>query len=180
MQRLGSLWLFVAADHGFRSGRRAREGLNFRQLPSWQRCRRSRPSPDLGPCFRPCSFSLPTKTSRTSSTSRRNTSSPASRRASPTRHASSCGVPSTRRSSAASSSRSRCIQPATAGCSISFTRTLMTQGHVSLEIVTGSRPLFTTANAERYKDLEIGNNQANEILAQVGLLLKSGRPDGPA
>ncbi|HTG72647.1 MAG TPA: alpha/beta hydrolase domain-containing protein, partial [Terriglobia bacterium] len=45
---------------------------------------------------------------------------------------------------------------------------LMTQGHVAVEIVTGSLPLFSTANAARYKDLEIGNTQANEILAQVG------------
>ena len=55
---------------------------------------------------------------------------------------------------------------------------LMTQGHVAVEIVTGSLPLFTTANAARYKDLEIGNTQANEILAQVGLLLKNDQPDG--
>jgi len=55
----------------------------------------------------------------------------------------------------------------------------MTQGHISLEIVTGNVPTFTTANAERYKELEIANNQANEIIAQVGLLAKSGRKDAP-
>src|SRR5436190_13389202 len=31
----------------------------------------------------------------------------------------------------------------------------MTQGHISLEIVTGSTPQFTMANMERYKDLQI-------------------------
>jgi len=55
----------------------------------------------------------------------------------------------------------------------------MTQGHISLEIVTGSTPQFTAANMERYKDLQIGNNQANEIIAQVGVLARSGRRDGP-
>jgi hypothetical protein len=57
---------------------------------------------------------------------------------------------------------------------------VMTLGHVGLEIVTGSIPLFTQANAQRYKDLEIADGQANEILAQVGALMKSTlRKDGP-
>ena len=56
---------------------------------------------------------------------------------------------------------------------------MMSQGHIGVEIATGSLPLFREANAERYKDLEIGVTQANEILAQVGLLLKSDRYDGP-
>jgi hypothetical protein len=55
----------------------------------------------------------------------------------------------------------------------------MKQGHISLEIVTGNQQLFTTANMERYKDLQIAGNQANEIIAQAGLLAKSGRRDGP-
>jgi len=55
----------------------------------------------------------------------------------------------------------------------------MSQGHISLEIVTGSVPLFTQANAERYKPLAIGNNQVNEILAQVGALVKKGGSSGP-
>jgi hypothetical protein len=55
---------------------------------------------------------------------------------------------------------------------------LMTQGHVAVEIATGSLPLFMSANEARYKDLEIASNQANEILAQAGLLLKNDRPDG--
>jgi hypothetical protein len=55
---------------------------------------------------------------------------------------------------------------------------VMAQGHVSFEIVTGSLPLFTQANAERYKGLEIADGQANEILAQAGLLMRIDRPDG--
>jgi len=56
---------------------------------------------------------------------------------------------------------------------------LMSQGHIAVEIATGSLPLFTSDNPARYKDLQIENGQANEILAQAGLLLKSGRHDGP-
>ncbi|HET9943726.1 MAG TPA: alpha/beta hydrolase domain-containing protein, partial [Terriglobia bacterium] len=56
---------------------------------------------------------------------------------------------------------------------------LMAQGHAAVEITPGSLQLFKDANAARYKELEIANNQANEILAQVGLLLKDDRPDGP-
>lgn len=55
----------------------------------------------------------------------------------------------------------------------------MTQGHISLEIVTASTDQFKQANMERYKDLQIGGTQANEIIVQVGLLAKSGRRDGP-
>jgi hypothetical protein len=56
---------------------------------------------------------------------------------------------------------------------------LMSQGHVAVEIAISSVQLFKDANAARYKDLEIGSTQANEILAQAGLLLKDDRPDGP-
>ncbi len=55
----------------------------------------------------------------------------------------------------------------------------MAEGHVSLEIVTGSLPLFTQANAERYRALRMTDIQANEILAQVGRLVKRGGKDGP-
>ena len=54
---------------------------------------------------------------------------------------------------------------------------LMTQGHVAVEIAVGSLPIFKEANAERYKDLEVASNQANEILAQSGLLLRDDRHD---
>jgi len=56
---------------------------------------------------------------------------------------------------------------------------VMSQGHISLEIVTGSVPLFTQANAERYKTLAIATAQVNEIVAQVGALVKSGGSRGP-
>ena len=56
---------------------------------------------------------------------------------------------------------------------------VMSQGHISLEIVTGSLPLFTQANAERYRSLAIGDTQVNEMIAQVGALLKSGGKEGP-
>ena len=56
---------------------------------------------------------------------------------------------------------------------------LMSQGHIAVEIATGSLPLFTEGNAARYKELEIADGQANEVLAQAGLLLKDGRHDGP-
>jgi hypothetical protein len=55
----------------------------------------------------------------------------------------------------------------------------MSQGHISLEIVTGNVPLFTGANADRYKSLDIKDGQTNDILAQAGALVKSGRKDGP-
>src|SRR6185436_1394454 len=56
---------------------------------------------------------------------------------------------------------------------------VMSQGHISLEIVTASVPLFTQANAERYKTLAIAAGQENEILAQVGALIKTGGSRGP-
>lgn len=55
----------------------------------------------------------------------------------------------------------------------------MKQGHISLEIVSGNIAQIQQSNMDRYKDLQIGNNQANEIIAQAGLLAKSGRRDGP-
>ena len=54
---------------------------------------------------------------------------------------------------------------------------LMSEGHAAVEITTGSLPLFKDANAARYKDLEIGSTQANEILAQAGMLLRDDRHD---
>jgi hypothetical protein len=61
-----------------------------------------------------------------------------------------------------------------------FTHTYsMTEGHIGLEILTSATQGFTQFNPERYKDLSIGNGQAGEIIAQVGALLKSPRPDNP-
>jgi hypothetical protein len=55
----------------------------------------------------------------------------------------------------------------------------MTEGHVGLEILTTTPAGLAEANPDRYKDLAVGNGQANEIIAQVGALLKSNRPDNP-
>src|SRR5215471_4456981 len=55
----------------------------------------------------------------------------------------------------------------------------MTEGHIGLEILTTNTQGFAEANPDRYKELAIGNGQTNEILAQVGALMKSSRPDNP-
>lgn len=61
-----------------------------------------------------------------------------------------------------------------------FTHTyVMTQGHISLEIVTANVPQIAQSNPERYKDLRYGPGQANEILAQVGALVRSNPKTGP-
>jgi hypothetical protein len=61
-----------------------------------------------------------------------------------------------------------------------FTHTYsMTEGHIGLEILTSATQGFTEFNAERYKGLSTANGQAGEIIAQVGALLKSKRPDNP-
>lgn len=50
---------------------------------------------------------------------------------------------------------------------------IMDAGHVAAEIATTGLNNFTTANAERYKELKTTPAQANEILAQVGSLVRS-------
>src|SRR5215831_5898057 len=61
-----------------------------------------------------------------------------------------------------------------------FTHTYsMTEGHIGLEILTSATQGFTEFNPERYKDLSVAQGQANEIIAQVGALMKSSRPDNP-
>jgi hypothetical protein len=54
---------------------------------------------------------------------------------------------------------------------------LMNSGHIAVEILTTSPQQFVDFNAQRYHELSISNGQANEILAQVGALVKS--KDGP-
>jgi hypothetical protein len=56
---------------------------------------------------------------------------------------------------------------------------ILTRGHVFAEIVhsPGNIALLKTFNAERYAALSITMGQTNEIIAQVGRLLKT--PDGP-
>jgi hypothetical protein len=58
-------------------------------------------------------------------------------------------------------------------------RYTMDSGHIGLEIVTSSLPLFLDHNEARYRDLKIGNGQASEIIAQVGALLKSSETSNP-
>jgi hypothetical protein len=50
---------------------------------------------------------------------------------------------------------------------------LMDSGHAAAEILTTSPAQFVAHNAPRYADLKIADGQANDILAQVGALLKS-------
>src|SRR5688572_18932099 len=50
---------------------------------------------------------------------------------------------------------------------------LMHSGHAAVEIVTTSPQQFVAFNAERYGGLKVENGQQNEIIAQVGALLRS-------
>lgn len=54
---------------------------------------------------------------------------------------------------------------------------IMDSAHVAAEIATTGLNNFQRFNAERYKDLKVENRQSNEILAQVGALVRS--VDGP-
>lgn len=55
---------------------------------------------------------------------------------------------------------------------------LMTSGHAAVEILTTSPEQFVQLNEARYKDLRNAGSQTNEILAQVGSLIRTGRPLG--
>jgi len=55
----------------------------------------------------------------------------------------------------------------------------MAEGHIGLEILTTPPQGLADANPERYKDLAIVNGQANDIIAQVGALVKSDHADNP-
>ena len=60
-----------------------------------------------------------------------------------------------------------------------FTSTYtMSSGHAAVEILTTSPMQFVEQNQARYKDLQIAGGQASEILAQVGALVRSGKPLG--
>ena len=50
---------------------------------------------------------------------------------------------------------------------------LMSSGHIAAEIATAGTQNFTNANADRYKDIKVAANQSNEILAQVGALVRA-------
>jgi hypothetical protein len=55
----------------------------------------------------------------------------------------------------------------------------MTSGHIGLDILTSTHVPFVEFNRERYKDLQVGQGQASEILAQVGALIKSKQSGNP-
>jgi hypothetical protein len=55
----------------------------------------------------------------------------------------------------------------------------MTAGVIGLEILTTTPAGIAGANEPRYKDLVIPNGSTNDILAQVGALIKSDRKDNP-
>ena len=52
---------------------------------------------------------------------------------------------------------------------------LMDSGHAAVEIVTTSPQQFVAFNAQRYASLKVENGQQNEIIAQVGALLRSSK-----
>jgi hypothetical protein len=55
----------------------------------------------------------------------------------------------------------------------------MTSGHIGLDILTSNPAQLAEFNAERYKDLKIEQGQANEIIAQVGALVRSNQAGNP-
>ena len=61
-----------------------------------------------------------------------------------------------------------------------FTHTYtMSSGHVGVEIVTSDPAQFVEFNSARYSDMRVQPGQANEILAQVGALLRSAQAGNP-
>ncbi len=58
-------------------------------------------------------------------------------------------------------------------------RYTMSAGHIGVEIVTSGLPLFLNHNEARYRDLKVTNEQASEVLAQVGAALKSNDAGNP-
>ncbi len=54
----------------------------------------------------------------------------------------------------------------------------MTSGHMAVEVVTNLTELLAQ-NKERYKDLSVTGDQASEILAQVGAMIKQKAPGTP-
>jgi hypothetical protein len=54
----------------------------------------------------------------------------------------------------------------------------MSSGHAAVEILTTSPMPLVEHNAARYKDLQVGGGQASEIIAQVGALVRTGKPLG--
>jgi hypothetical protein len=55
----------------------------------------------------------------------------------------------------------------------------MTQGVIGLEMLTSASPGLVANNEARYKDINVPNAIANDIIAQVGALIKSNHKDNP-
>jgi hypothetical protein len=55
----------------------------------------------------------------------------------------------------------------------------MSSGLIGLEILTAASPGLIANNEARYKDINIPNGAANDIIAQVGALIKSSHKDNP-
>src|SRR5262245_13280961 len=55
----------------------------------------------------------------------------------------------------------------------------MNSGHMAIEIFTSGLNELTAANQERYKDLSMSGDQTNEVIAQVGSLVKSKKAGTP-
>jgi hypothetical protein len=61
-----------------------------------------------------------------------------------------------------------------------FTHTyMMSEGHISVEIVTTPMGPVMQSNPERYKSLRVQPAQANEVIAQAGALIKGNPATGP-
>ena len=61
-----------------------------------------------------------------------------------------------------------------------FTHTYtMTSGHIGVEIVTSDPAQLVEFNQARYQDLRVQPGQANDILAQVGAMLRSNQAANP-
>jgi hypothetical protein len=54
----------------------------------------------------------------------------------------------------------------------------MTSGHAAVEILTSGQQQIIQGNQARYKDIQLAGGQTNEIIAQVGALVKTGKPLG--
>src|SRR5262245_5529154 len=55
----------------------------------------------------------------------------------------------------------------------------MSSGHAAVEILASGQQGVIDSNPERYKDVRLGQGQTNEILAQVGSLIKSKASGSP-
>jgi hypothetical protein len=55
----------------------------------------------------------------------------------------------------------------------------MSSGHIAVDIVTAGQAQIIAHNRERYQDIQIAQGQTNEILAQVGALMRPNQKGSP-